>query len=480
MQLDSLFHAVENRTAQIRGDARALSVKSLAGGVDALTASGAISGGGAMGMQDDVRRSLRQYTAYRDTAYTAIRPIAVRIAQQPFRVGVSQADPSEEVLGRMRTAGNRELWSKAPRQVQSLVNGDAEIVTDHPVLSLLNNPNPYMTGWAMVYCSIVSLYCTGRFVWWFDRDSHGNERIFYLPSSWATPHHDGRPFSHWTVQPPGSTTKTRVESEDIFYCFMPDPANPLDGLAPLQANAKAVNTEDKIQAAQYALMSNDIRPGMVLVAGRMPDPRGGSGAGPRPILTPKQRKQLIGAIQSVYRGVQHYGEPIIVDGMIENVYPYTRTASDLDFPAGSKLTKDRIMQGIGTSPVIAGHSENVNRATSYSQHEIFYDNTVNPVISLVSASLTLRVGPRFSTPTEKISVWLELAEPNDPDLLYRRVALGRSVMTRGEMRRYIATGKVSLSARDDDDEMFSAGGRTEPAAPGRDGGQESGIILPQN
>lgn len=470
--LNALIDEVDYRTIQIRGDVRSLRVKNVTPS-GALTASGSVTGGGTFGHQDDVRKSLRQYTAYRDTAYTAIRPIAVRIAQQPFRVGTTPVSPDDRQAERIRTKGNVSLLARAPGLVTKAMRGDAEVLDSHPVLDLLNDPNEYMTGWANTYCSIVSLYCTGRFIWWFDRDPGGKERVYYLPSSWATPKHEGRPFSSWSIKPPGVTEDFSVDSRDIFACYMPDPANPLDGLAPLQANAKAVNTEDKIQSAQYALMSNDIRPGMVLVAGRMPDPRGG--AGQRPILTPGQRKQLISAIQAVHRGVYHHGEPIIIDGMIEDVYPYTRTAADLDFPNGSKLSKDRIMQGIGTSPVIAGHSENVNRATSYAQHEIFYDNTVNPVISLISQALTVRVGPKFSSETEKISIWIELAEPNDPDLLLRRVSIGKQAMTKGEIRRYVETGKVDLGARDDDDELFDAGARGKQVA--SPAGQSAGLIV---
>lgn len=476
MRIRDLYDSVDSSTRQIREDARMYAMKAAAGrgAMDAITASGgpvASSFGGT----EEVGQALRQYSAYRDTPYTAIRPIAVRIAGQPIRVGVGVApvDPDGDRKIRKKSF---DALGRAPSFIAKSLGDSVDVLPTHPIIDLLQDPNPYMTGWAMMYCSVVSLYCTGRFIWWFDRPKGGPERLYYVPSSWAIPKHEGRPFSSWTIRPPGTTQDFPVKSEDIFFCHKPDPANPLDSLAPLQTQAKAVNTEDKIQAAQYAAMSNGIRPGMVLIAGQMPGVNGQPGQ--RPILTPAQRKQLITAIQMVYRGVQHSGEPIILDGMIEDVRPYTTSAADLDFPSGSKLTKDRIMQGIGTSPVIAGQSENVNRATSYAQHEIFYDNTVNPDIALISQSLTMRLGPRYAVNGQRLHIWIELAEPNDPELAARRVMVGgRDVMTKGDMRRYIATGKLDhlVGPRDDDDEPLQP--KMSPALPP---GQPGKSLILQN
>lgn len=484
MRIHELYDRANDATLRIREDARVVSLKAMAGrgAVDALTASGSATSS-SFGGTEEAGRALRQYAAYRDTAYTAIRPIAVRIAGQPIRAGVSitPVDPDgPRIRKKELSIYNQQAKMLAPSFIAKSIDDSVDVLPTHPIIDLLENPNPYMTGWANMYCSVVSLYCTGRFIWWFDQLPDGGEHVYYIPSSWATPKHDGRPFTSWNIRPPGVTTGFDVDAENIFFCHKPDPGNPLDSLAPLQTQAKAVNTEDKIQGSQYAVMANQARPGMVLVAGQMPNVQGQPGQ--RPVLTPAQRKQLITAIQMVYRGVQQHGEPIILDGLIENVYPYTRSPAEMDFMGGSKLTKERIMQGIGTSPVIAGQSENVNRATSYAQHEIFYDNTVNPDIDLISQSLTMRVArrARYSQGNERLHIWIEKAEPNDPDLALRRVAVGgKDVMTKGDMRRWIATGKLNhlMQPRDDDDEPVMP---PRPVNPTPQAGQPSKSFIIQN
>ena len=52
---------------------------------------------------------------------------------------------------------------------------------------------------------------------------------------------------------------------------------------------------------------------------------------PRGPLTGDERKALLEAVDRKYRGVQHHGEPIILDGLLEEVEEISITPREMDF-----------------------------------------------------------------------------------------------------------------------------------------------------
>src|SRR5205807_2284206 len=108
--------------------------------------------------------------------------------------------------------------------------------------------------------------------------------------------------------------------------------------------------------------------------------------------------QIIMAINQAYRGVTNYGNPLILDGLIEDVKALSRTPAELDFTGSCQLTKARIMQAFGVNPIIAGEIENANRAQAAIADSLFCSATINPKLELLSQWLTKELPPRFDDP----------------------------------------------------------------------------------
>lgn len=408
-----------------------------------------LNNGGYWAGMESASQAIKQYAAVRDIPYAAMRPIAVKIADLSLRVGAKQR--TRQVAPRLRTKATRteyrqwrsdvreyerkqwrnELSLKhAPNFVKNATVRGVEVIEDHPLLTAVETPNPFMTQWALMYCTVISMYATGRAVWWLeDADAEdGYLRIWYMPSTWCRPiSTPERPFDHWEIRPNGTATVWRVKHEDICYFPFPDPADPTGCQSPLQAQSRAVNIDDKILQAQFNSMLNGIRPGVVITAGRLPGPPGLGLPDQRPILTPEQRKQLIFAIQNAYRGVLHWGDPLILDGLIENVAPWTMSPAEMDFTNSFQLTRDRIFMGLGTNRIMAGEVEAGNRASAYVAERQLYSTVVNPLGTQISQVMTMQIAPRFQRLTggaetaghvtgEKLYIWLEEAKPFDADL----------------------------------------------------------------
>lgn len=425
-------------------------------------------------------KSTRQYNAYRGLQYTSIKAIATKIAGQPISVGrksthaagalmrglLPKCGPELFLKGmRTRIAGfeggamGRAVQTKDYETAPDFVRKDFdessyEILEKHPIIDDFAYPNNYMTKWQLFYCTVASIQLTGRAYWWIipREDGVGRFSYYYIPANWVEPVHEPTPFAAWKIQPPSmSTPMPPVPRDEIVYFALPDPANPLNAYSPTQALNRPINTDEQIQDAQYMSMKNVMNPKVVLTAGRLPDMNGRQN-GPRPVLTPEQRTDLIEAIKMAHMGVSNYGEPVIIDGLIESVSPYMSNPADLDFPNGSKLTKSRIEQGYGVNPIVTGEIQGANRASAYVAHAGFNEMVVNPLETLMSEVMTRDIGSRYRGPQQATALWIQKSVAYDPDLVISRVQMALPAMTKGELRRFAATGKLDLPPRPDDDD----------------------------
>jgi phage portal protein BeeE len=360
--------------------------------------------GGPVGMLSEspqlgVSRELERHFAV-GWVYAACRPICQRIASQPVRVArrTSRPNPSKMV--------NKSL---APSFVKDMREG-LELLDDHEIISAIDNPNDYMTRWTLLYNTVASLQITGRAFW-----LHAEDGIWPLPASWVEPKHEnGHLFSSFIVRPrfTGTALQTEYDGSLISRFYLPDPSNPLRGsLSPLQAAARAVSTDESIQECQQRIFQNGIFPGLAVVVGRNPDISGIKGQ--RPMLTREQRQQIITAISQQYRGALNYGNPLILDALIEDVKKLSNSPAEMDFSESCQLTKSRIFQSFGVNPVVAGEITGVNRAQAAIADSLFCSGTINPLAELISEWMTKELPPRYDDPD--VVCWIEPARPRDEE-----------------------------------------------------------------
>lgn len=379
---------------------------------------------GAMFDDATMANASRLYrAAMRDHQFAAIRPLAVKVAEQSIKVGRGKSadEPRNPVSPGMMTKDLKLVWDFAPPDVQkSLAADDIAPFPSHPLIDLFDSPNQYMTKSALLYCTAYSMEAVGEAVWWVDFEGE-SKSIWYWPRSWIKPVTvNGTAYAKWKVQIPGVPDDfPLIDGEDIINFRYPNPADPTRSHSPTAAQSRAINTDDHIQESQLAGMKNSIRPTLGIVIGDvLPDPMGGR---MQPELTAEQRKQIISALRMAYRGAMHTGDPIILDGLIADIKQIFPSPAELDYQNGSALTKNRIYNGYGTSPIVAGQTEGANRASSYVAHEAFYSLRVNPLLALISEELTRKVGPRFSANGEKLHVWLTRATADDVEITIRQM-----------------------------------------------------------
>jgi hypothetical protein len=356
----------------------------------------------------------------------------------------------------------KDYWAKMPGKVKRALSPESVVLDSHIITEAFERPNYLHSDYHTMYSMAASLMTAGRSVLMWDTDNptagiSGIESpgVYYLPMHWLEPKGDPA-IDGWTVTPPHTGNQFDLLPGEFIYTMMPDPEDPHSALSPMKAQARTINASDKIHDVHYHSLENLMRPSYAVVTGRLPG-TDGQAKGPRIKLGKDDRAKLKAAIKREVSGAGRRGDPVILDAMIEDIRDLGSKPTDLDYSGGSSLTENRIMQGFGTSPIVAGWAQSANRAGSIVAHEVFYDLVLNPLIVLCSRSLTHTLGPQYSTEDYVVTVYIEEAQVKDPDAVRGRVALFRDRLSDSEIRRYLRTGELEI---EDDDMTF----REEQAA----------------
>ena len=361
--------------------------------------------------QPGFRNAKEQLAAFRSWVFAAIRPICNRIAAQPVRVAKGKQG------GRYGTKAT-----------------DHQPMQTHPILDLLADPNDLMTGWGMMWATVASINLCGRAFWWVPE---GNQECYLLPASWIKGFEGTARFQSWRVQPEGTGEFIDLPSERVVYFAFPDPGSPWGSISPLASIAEAVSNDADILLSQRSAFRRGIHPTHAIIVGK--DPVDGVPGGLRPRLTHAQQRQIIEAVRKRYAGAERHGEPLILDGLIEDIKRLSLTPEELDWQQSAVQMKERILQGFGVSPYILGGSEPGSRAASTAAEMHFLATTVNPLIRMMSEAMTEWLAPMFGG---GLRVWIEEAVCNDDEqnLRWATLLAQMGVLTAHELRRLAPFG----------------------------------------
>jgi len=415
----ALFNA-QNESLAILGQVtkayEAISREKASGGMygNTLTAENVAVGDYAMTNAYQYGRSAqdeRQLIHYRGWNYSSIKPIAVTIAGQPVRVArkTARGRPSPKRTVKAATLGVQNL----PRWIKAANPQSLDVYEDHPILDVFDEPNDIMTKWHLLYTTVVCLQLCGKCHWWLTTNKEtGKPCIWPIPPSWIQPvHTKEKAFDSWLLMPGGTGQPVPIPRDEIVYFFYPDPGNPLGVVSPMSACGRMVVADDAIWEAQSRTFRQGIWPGLAVIAGEYIDEDGEEGG--RPLLEREQRQQIYTAIRRAWGGVMNMSEPLILDALIKDIKKITNTPAEMDFMESSKMTKAAIQQTHGTNPSIMGEIEGLNRATAIAGRWNFADFVVNPLIQMISETLTFSIAKALAEDDEKLFLWIEPYHPDD-------------------------------------------------------------------
>jgi phage portal protein BeeE len=409
--------------------------------------------------QESMLQATEQYKHFRGRPYAPAKLKAQRISGQPLHVarkakskGKREAG-TKSVLDVLRNVGGvrqeaervRAMLQFMPESIKMAPEGWEVVEDEHPIQLAMQSPNPAMGEGKLVENTVLSLEMTGRAYQHIRKlskpDSDGRKfHIWYYPASWVSAIHKPELFAAFSVQVSGGLGKIEVPGNEMVYFHYSDPSDPLGAIGPLQAMAADVVADEAISETQRNAFINAVWPSLMFIMGKHPAMKSIGGLGSqdmgRPLLTAEQRREMTIWIKQMFRGWKKAGEPIIIDGMFEDVKPVYNSIREMDFLKSAGLKESQINKGYTVNPISMGGIESANRASASMAEDHLVGNALNPIVRLYNSGIA-RKYPAMMAPGETILIWLEPCRPTDRemDVLEKKVRLASGTRFYNEWRQ---------------------------------------------
>ena len=259
-------------------------------------------------------------------------------------------------------------------------NGEIEEIEDHPILNLVNkkiNPNFSSRDFFDLWATYLSL--NGKFFAVFDSPINPTT-IEPLITFYTKPIPDRENFISGVDYTIGGDTTTYSKNLVLWSKFN-DPLDLYDGLSPIKAMARTLDTENSaIDWNKNSLDNSGIPPGAL----NLMNPS-------KPMIESIKQRWI-----EDYAGKNNVRIPLILDSEKASYTSFGISQVDMDFILGRKLNKIEICSGFGVPGQVVGDPEGQTYSNYNEAVSAFWKNTVIPkYLNHIKSILNLCLLPKF-------------------------------------------------------------------------------------
>jgi HK97 family phage portal protein len=289
-----------------------------------------------------------------------------------------------------------------------LYTGDTEMI-GHPLMTLLQRPNPAQTGRELIeniisfllvagnsYLEVSSLDGTPR-----ELVSLRPDRVKVIAGSNGWP----EAFDYSVY---GSSV--RLAADSVLHIRLFNPLDDYYGQSPLEAAQRSIDTHNAASGWNKAMLDNAARPSGALVF-----------AASEGQMTSEQFERIKSQLEDTYQGARNAGRPMILEGGLDwKEMGYS--PKDMEFTETKNASAREIALAFGVPPMLLGIPGDNTFANYAEANRTFWRQAVVPILGRVTDALTNFIGPQFGEGL-RLSFDLDQVEALGPDrdALWRRV-----------------------------------------------------------
>ncbi len=306
------------------------------------------------------------------------------------------------------------MIAEAANRVPLTVREDGREMSVHPVLDLINRPNPHQSGPELLESLYAYLQTAGN-AYLEAAIVEGEVRALYglRPDRMkVVAGKDGWPEAYdYTAG--GKTMRLSQSADPVARVLHLTLFHPLDdhyGLAPLEAAQVSLDTHNSAANWNKSLLDNAARPSGALVYSAA------SGN-----LSADQFERLKAELEQGFQGAANAGRPMVLEGGLD-WKTLALSPRDMDFIAVKNAAAREIALAFGVPPMLLGIPGDNTYANYAEANRTFWRQTIVPLVRRVAASLGHWLNPGFDGDFEiipDISQIEALAE--DRTALWQRV-----------------------------------------------------------
>ena len=280
----------------------------------------------------------------------------------------------------------QKTFNASPPMLQRMnAEGMLDRVRRHPLLDLLDDPNPYYGGSLLWDGTILSLCIDGNGYWLKVRSRAGRVvQLWWVPWFMMEPvkPRTGDSFlSHYNYRP--GTRVFEVDPEDVVHFRLGlDPNNPRKGLSPIKNLLREIYTDQEAASWTATLLHNAATPGLIV----SPKTADGRLASPAHVQATKQQ------IRDQFTGGRR-GEPLVMQGATE-VVQFSWSPEQMNLRSLRQIPEERASAALGVPAAVVGFGTGLEQtkvgATMAQLRLMAYEDGIMPLQRIFS--LVLRRG----------------------------------------------------------------------------------------
>jgi HK97 family phage portal protein len=273
---------------------------------------------------------------------------------------------------------------------------------DHPLLKLLQRPNPLQGGASFIESVISYLLISGNaYIEAVGPEHELPQELYCLrPDRMRVmPSKQGLPFGY-TYDVDGKSVTFKADPltgvSDILHLKTFNPLDDWYGLSPIEAAAFSIDQHNAAGAHNQALLQNGARP----VGALMYKP--GEGV----LLTESQRESLKEQLDQNYKGALNAGKMLVLEGDFEWKEMGLRPR-DMDFIEMKHSAARDIAQAFGVPPVLVGLPTDATYSNLAEARLALWEQTIIPLLDHLTDALNVWLVPRFQDENLELSYDLD-------------------------------------------------------------------------
>lgn len=323
-------------------------------------------------------------------------------------------------IGYKANAGtSKGLQSLGPQQRQHISRHYGRLIQSHeefkpleqshPLFQLLSDVNPQDTWMDLVYDTFMFLQLTGEAYWWLIPSQLGKLTGRNIPAQiWLIPtqfiqgwnYSDDGMLKSYTMIPHGNkSSRQEIPAEEIKFFSYKNPHQRGRGFSPIQAAPFWSLNGEEIEKSRYHSFKNRINPEHLVVM--EPDSQ-----------LMQNGINIVDMIQERLMqreaGFMNSRKPLVMPPGVKDIKELGLAPKEMDFGTSSDQVRDQVLALHGVPKVIAGITDDVNRATVEGANVIFCENTINPKLAKFGCFLTEHLASIYDP---RIVVWFDTCTP---------------------------------------------------------------------
>ncbi|MGH7851530.1 MAG: phage portal protein [Thermodesulfobacteriota bacterium] len=312
----------------------------------------------------------------------------------------------------------QRAFPEAPLMISKISKDGKEKVENHPLIELINNPNPFYSGISLWWASIFSWVSTGDVYWLIEKNVAGKPVKLWWAMPWLIRPkfpRDGSEFLTGYEYRVGGEWKP-LELDDVCHIKHGiDPSNPRLGISPIYSCLREIWNDDEASNFVASLLRNSGVPGLII------SPDSDEPVEPDDVDTVKQY------FKEMFTGDKR-GEPVVLSGRTK-VDQFGFDPKKLDLSNVRNVTEERICAALGIPAAVVGFGTGLEQttvgATLKELRQLAWVNGIMPVQRIFAEEIERSLLPMFESNPEQFKVEFDLSNvaalDEDTDKKYTRV-----------------------------------------------------------